>query len=68
MELIGQTFRLLGDEMMTMASPRELGGRIDELQLAVDAVREAANEAFAVVDVEEIEDVNMVETQRRQVS
>ncbi len=32
MELIEQTFRLLGDEIMTMASPRELGGRIDELR------------------------------------
>ncbi len=68
MDLIEQTFRLLGDEIMTMASPRELGGRIDELQLAVDAVRETADEAFAAVHVEEIEDAAADETQRRQVS
>jgi len=43
MELIEQTFRLLGDEIMTMASPHELGGRIEELRLAVDAVRETAD-------------------------
>jgi len=63
MELIEQTFRLLGDEIMTMASPRELGGRIDELRLAVDAVRETADGAFAVVEDLESEDV-----ERRQVS
>ena len=56
MELIEQTFRLLGDEIMTMASPRELGGRIDELRLAVDAVRETADETFAAVDEVEIEE------------
>ncbi|CAN5924668.1 hypothetical protein BH11MYX4_BH11MYX4_28460 [soil metagenome] len=66
MELIEQTFRLLGDEIMTMASPRELGGRIDELQLAVDAVRETADEAFATVEELEVEEVEAVE--RRQVS
>jgi hypothetical protein len=44
MELIEQTFCLLADEIMTMASPRELGGRIDELRVAVDAVRETADE------------------------
>jgi hypothetical protein len=64
MELIEQTFRLLGDEIMTMASPRELGGRIEELQLAVDAVRETADESFAVV-----EDVELsVEEERSRVS
>ena len=68
MELIEQTFRLLGDEIMTMASPRELGGRIDELQLAVDAVRETTDEAFPSVDAEEMGEVEAVETQRRQVS
>ena len=67
-ELIEQTFRLLGDEIMTMASPRELGGRIDELRLAVDAVRETADESSFPV-TEEIEDVfEDVESNRRQVS
>lgn len=40
MDLIEQTFRLLADEILTMASPTELGSRIDELRVAVDAVRE----------------------------
>ena len=76
MELIEQTFRLLGDEIMTMASPRELGGRIDELRLAVDAVRETADESFGVVvgdapraaEVEGVESFDDVEVNRRQVS
>jgi hypothetical protein len=75
MELIEQTFRLLGDEIMTMASPRELGGRIDELRLAVDAVRETADESFGAVgdvahaaEVEEVESFDDVEVNRRQVS
>ena len=68
MELIEQTFRLLGDEIMTMASPRELGGRIDELRVAVDAGRETAEDSsFPVVD--EAEDfLDDVEGNRRQVS
>lgn len=80
LELIEQTFRLLGDEIMTMASPRELGGRIDELRLAVDAVRETADESFGTlgdvppaVEVVELESVESfdgvdVEGNRRQVS
>lgn len=77
MELIEQTFRLLGDEIMTMASPRELGGRIDELRLAVDAVRETADagetfrvmaEDVALEDVELIDDNVETERKRRQVS
>lgn len=69
MELIEQTFRLLGDEIMTMASPRELGGRIDELRLAVDAVRETADETFGVVDDVEFEEEQEAEFQpRRHVS
>lgn len=59
MELIEQTFRLLGDEIMTMASPHELGGRIDELRVAVDAVRETADaENLGVELVEEDSETN----------
>ncbi len=72
LELIEQTFRLLGDEIMTMASPRELGGRIDELRLAVDAVRETAEDSSLPADVCEddlIDDVfEDVDVNRRQVS
>jgi len=62
MELIEQTFRLLGDEILTMGSPRELGGRIEELRVAVDAVRETADEAFVV---EADEDGGLEETWKR---
>lgn len=48
MELIEQTFRLLADEIMSMASPNELGGRIEELRVAVEAVRETAEETGAL--------------------
>lgn len=69
MELIEQTFRLLGDEIMTMASPHELGGRIDELRVAVDAVRETADDEHFVIDeiddVELIEDTNKMEKARK---
>lgn len=72
MELIEQTFRLLGDEIMTMASPQDLGGRIDELRVAVDAVRETADETFggmAEADQVQLDDADLeVETKRRQVS
>jgi hypothetical protein len=80
MELIEQTFRLLGDEIMTMASPRELGGRIDELRLAVDAVRETTDESFGelgdvppageVLEMESVESFDDVDVEgnRRQVS
>ncbi len=75
MELIEQTFRLLGDEIMTMASPRELGGRIDELRVAVDAVRETADETSGALgdvppgdEIVELESFDSVEGNRRQVS
>ena len=70
MELIEQTFRLLGDEIMTMASPQDLGGRIDELRLAVDAVRETADETFGgfPVEAEPLEQEPEEEVKRRNVS
>jgi hypothetical protein len=52
MELIEQTFRLLADEIVTIASPTELGVRIDELRVAVDAVRETAGEPIFLDDSE----------------
>lgn len=55
MELIEQTFRLLADEILTMGSPRELGGRIDELRIAVDAVRETAGDDYEQIELEEEE-------------
>ncbi|MBS2018788.1 MAG: hypothetical protein JST00_38330 [Deltaproteobacteria bacterium] len=58
MELIEQTFKLLGDEIMSMASPLELGGRIEELRVAVDAVRETASDASLAIELEDELDTN----------
>ncbi len=52
MELIEHTFRLLADEILTMASPREVGRRIDQLRVAVDAVRETTDDAYVIGDEE----------------
>lgn len=40
MDLMENTFRLLADEILTMATPTELGTRLDELRIGVEAVRE----------------------------
>lgn len=47
MDLIENTFRLLGDQIVTMRSPRELGGQLDELIGGVEAVRTTARETEA---------------------
>jgi hypothetical protein len=44
MELIENTFRLLADQIVTMRSPAELGGQLDELMDGVEAVRQTTRE------------------------
>jgi hypothetical protein len=44
LELIENTFRLLADQIVTMTSPRELGGQLDELLDGVEAVRQTTRE------------------------
>jgi hypothetical protein len=44
MDLIENTFRLLADEIVTMVSPSEIGQRLDELRIAVDAIRETVRD------------------------
>lgn len=44
MELIEHTFRLLADDIVTMDSPSLLGRRLDDLRIAVDAIRETVDE------------------------
>ncbi|MFT3772933.1 MAG: hypothetical protein QM820_46705 [Minicystis sp.] len=51
-DLIENTFRLLADEIVTMVSPLELGQRLDDLRIAVDAIRETVRES----DIEEIDE------------
>jgi hypothetical protein len=45
MDLIENTFRLLADQIVTMHSPKELGGQLDGLIDGVEAVRSTAREA-----------------------
>lgn len=47
MDLIESSFRLLADEVLTMQAPTELGERLDELRIAVDAVRVAEGDLDA---------------------
>jgi hypothetical protein len=42
--LIENTFQLLGDQILTMQSPKELGGQLDDLMDGVEAVRSVAEE------------------------
>lgn len=49
MDLIENTFRLLADQIVTMHSPGELGGQLDELIGGVEAVRSSAREAEALL-------------------
>jgi hypothetical protein len=44
LELMENTFRLLADQIVTMRSPQELGGQLDELLDGVEAVRQATRE------------------------
>ncbi len=67
MELVEQTFRLLGDEILTMASPSELSGRIDDLRIAVDAARETTHESGSFITTlqeEELEELLVHEGHR----
>ncbi len=44
MDLMENTFRLLADEIVTMDSPAELGQRLDEMRLGVEAAQKTARE------------------------
>ena len=57
MDLMENSFRLLGDEIVTMANPTELAARLDDLRIGVQAVRETSEEAEALYDeIEETEE------------
>ena len=49
MQLIEDTFELLSDQIVTMRSPRELDGQLDELTDGVEAVRTAARATEALL-------------------
>jgi hypothetical protein len=50
MELIENSFELLSDQIITMRSPRELGGQLDELLDGVEAVQTTARETEALLE------------------
>ena len=50
MDLIENTFELLGDQIVTMRSPTQLGGQLDELIDGVEAVRSTAREAASFME------------------
>jgi hypothetical protein len=49
MSLIENTFQLLADQIVTMRSPKELGGQLDEVIDGVEAVRTTARETEALL-------------------
>jgi hypothetical protein len=54
MDLMENTFKLLGDEIVTMSSPEALGLRLDDLRIGVEAIREATvDEGDAYEELEE---------------
>ena len=50
MDLMENTFKLLGDEIVTMSSPEALGARLDDLRIGVEAIREATVEDSAAYE------------------
>jgi hypothetical protein len=54
MDLMENSFRLMGDEIVTMADPTELATRLDDLRVGVQAIRETSEEVEeAYDDIEE---------------
>lgn len=50
MELIENTFQLLADQIVTMRSPAELGGQLDDLLDGVEAVKSTARETQGLME------------------
>jgi hypothetical protein len=44
MDLMENTFKLLGDEIVTMSTPDALGARLDDLRIGVEAIHEVSEE------------------------
>lgn len=59
MDLMENTFKLLGDEIVTMSSPEDLGLRLEDLRIGVEAIREATvseDEVFESLEAEQIQE------------
>lgn len=48
-DLIENTFKLLADQILTMRSPQELSGQLDELMDGVEAVRQTARDTEKIL-------------------
>ncbi len=55
MDLMENSFRLLADEIVTMADPSELGARLDDLRIGVQAIRESSQETEEMYEEAEVE-------------
>ena len=56
MDLMENSFRLLGDEIVTMANPSEVAVRLDDLRIGVQAIRESSQEAEDLYDEAAVEE------------
>lgn len=61
MNLIENTVRLLRDQVLTMASPDQLGDQLDDLITGVDAIQESAREHEALLAKIDLEPVAPIE-------
>ena len=50
LDLIENSFRLLADQIVTMQSPRELSGQLDELLEGVEAIKQSARDTEAMLE------------------
>jgi hypothetical protein len=50
MDLMENSFRLLADEIVTMADPSQLASRLDDLRIGVEAIREGSEDASESIE------------------
>ena len=50
LDLIENTFQLIADQIVTMQSPRELSGQLDELLEGVEAIKQSARDTEAMLE------------------
>ncbi|MBI3183355.1 MAG: hypothetical protein HYZ28_14555 [Myxococcales bacterium] len=62
MMLIENTVRLLRDQVLTMASPDQLGDQLDDLLVGVEAIQASAKENDAVLSKIELEPIAPIES------
>ena len=50
LDLIENTFQLIADQIVTMQSPKELSGQLDELLEGVEAIKQSARDTEAMLE------------------